>query len=842
MTDVFISYSRRDKDFVTRLHGSLAEKGRDTWVDWEDIPLTADWWKEIQGGIEQADAFVFIISPDSIRSDVCRQEIEYALANNKRFIPLLLHPITQAEDQKRVHSAINSHNWIFFREQDDFQKAFQSLVDALDTDLSNTRAHTRILVRAHEWDANKRNPSFLFQGDNLKEAEMWLAQAVGKKPAPTPLHAAFIAASRQRQIAQQRRLLVGVTAALVVSVALALLSLALFGEANTQRSIAVNNASTATVALGQAERNAATATVARGQAERNAATAVAAQQEVELQATEVSRERYNAQSIAVAGQAQVELDNPRPELGQERAVQLALEALDIRYTWQAERALALAVQSRLEQRGFTGHANEVTGVDWSPNFQGLRLLLTSSNDWTARLWDLQGNQLAELAGHTAAISRALWSPDTRLTPYSTNLIATASLDGTVRIWRVLVDANNAATVEPSFILQGHDGRILNLEWEHYLEGQPYARRLVTASEDGTAIIWDATSGQQIQRLSGHQDIINYAHWSPPVSGQAYTPRIVTASDDSTAIIWDMQSGALLLNLAGHRSAVGRAQWSPDGTRVVTGSADNTAIIWNAATGESVFTLVGHIRRITRVRWSPDGSRIVTISADGTAKIWDSSSGQLLRTLFGHENDINDVQWSPGGNRLITVSQDGTARIWQAESGGELLVFRSHEAGTSIFSLDWSPDGNYFVSAGEDGTAQLWQIWRNPRALISFAQRCCVTRSLTDEENIQFSLPTATPAFTPTPAPASCPATSVVTRLYPGARGRVIQTDNVSVRESPGISFDRIGRVAPGQTFQVIEGPMCADDMAWFEIIYGISAIRGWVAEGRDGEYFVEPVR
>jgi hypothetical protein len=63
-----------------------------------------------------------------------------------------------------------------------------------------------------------------------------------------------------------------------------------------------------------------------------------------------------------------------------------------------------------------------------------------------------------------------------------------------------------------------------------------------------------------------------------------------------------------------------------------------------------------------------------------------------------------------------------------------------------------------------------------------------------------------------------------------------------VRESPGISFDRIGRVAPGQTFQVIEGPMCADDMAWFEIIYGISAIRGWVAEGRDGEYFVEPVR
>ena len=65
MADVFISYSRRDTDFVRRLHEALNARGRDTWVDWEDIPLTAEWWEEIKTGIEATDSFVFIISPDS---------------------------------------------------------------------------------------------------------------------------------------------------------------------------------------------------------------------------------------------------------------------------------------------------------------------------------------------------------------------------------------------------------------------------------------------------------------------------------------------------------------------------------------------------------------------------------------------------------------------------------------------------------------------------------------------------------------------------------------------------------------------------------------------------------
>ncbi|MFZ4556626.1 MAG: toll/interleukin-1 receptor domain-containing protein, partial [Pseudanabaena sp.] len=65
MTDVFISYSRKDKDFVSTLHAAFERSQKNTWVDWNNIPLTSDWWAEIEKGIESADTFVFVISPDS---------------------------------------------------------------------------------------------------------------------------------------------------------------------------------------------------------------------------------------------------------------------------------------------------------------------------------------------------------------------------------------------------------------------------------------------------------------------------------------------------------------------------------------------------------------------------------------------------------------------------------------------------------------------------------------------------------------------------------------------------------------------------------------------------------
>jgi hypothetical protein len=93
VSQAFISYSRADKVFVRQLYDALATAKRDTWVDWEGIPLTARWRSEICSGIEAADNFIFVITPESVSSAACQEEIAYAKANNKRLIPIVRRPV-----------------------------------------------------------------------------------------------------------------------------------------------------------------------------------------------------------------------------------------------------------------------------------------------------------------------------------------------------------------------------------------------------------------------------------------------------------------------------------------------------------------------------------------------------------------------------------------------------------------------------------------------------------------------------------------------------------------------------------------------------------------------------
>src|SRR5687768_8036885 len=116
MTKIFISYSRRDQAFAEKLNSSLQKIGFDSWIDRVDIPPTADWWDQIEKGIEAADACVFLLSPDSIISSVCNDEINHAIKNGKRLIPLVAREVN-AQD---VHDTLRKLNWIYFRDQDDF--------------------------------------------------------------------------------------------------------------------------------------------------------------------------------------------------------------------------------------------------------------------------------------------------------------------------------------------------------------------------------------------------------------------------------------------------------------------------------------------------------------------------------------------------------------------------------------------------------------------------------------------------------------------------------------------------------------------------------------------------
>jgi WD40 repeat protein len=213
MASVFISYAREDRGFVERLHQALKSSDRDAWVDWEGIPPTAEWLNEVHTAIERAGAVIFVLSPDSIASRICRLEMDHAIRNNKRLIPVVRREFGDLDAALPPLAALN---WIFFRDTDDFDSAFAALRQAIDTDLDWVHAHTRLLLRVTEWEHKGRERSLLLRGSDLRDAEQWLSSdRPGRDPRLTQLQRDYILGSHRA--AKTRRLLLLCLTGLVVA-------------------------------------------------------------------------------------------------------------------------------------------------------------------------------------------------------------------------------------------------------------------------------------------------------------------------------------------------------------------------------------------------------------------------------------------------------------------------------------------------------------------------------------------------------------------------------------------------------------------------------------------------
>jgi len=217
MADVFISYAREDKAFAHRLCEALKQKNRETWIDAEGILPSAEWRQEIFGAIEAAGTLVQIVSPHSVESKICRDELSCAVNHNKRIIPILYAEV----EEESLPDSIRERQWIPIRESDDFDAGLASLLTALDTNIEWVRSHTRLLTRAIEWDKHARDYSYALRGVDLKKAEAAVALGDGFEPKLLPLQIDYILASRK---AATKRAALGMAAATV-----ALISVIIFG-------------------------------------------------------------------------------------------------------------------------------------------------------------------------------------------------------------------------------------------------------------------------------------------------------------------------------------------------------------------------------------------------------------------------------------------------------------------------------------------------------------------------------------------------------------------------------------------------------------------------------------
>lgn len=287
--------------------------------------------------------------------------------------------------------------------------------------------------------------------------------------------------------------------------------------------------------------------------------------------------------------------------------------------------------------------------------------------------------LLTITGHDSAVASAAFSPADGAT------VLTASEDTTARLW-------DAASGQQQMMLEGHDAELWRASYSR--DGG----RIATASHDYTARIWDAANAQHLVTIVGHENWIRSAAFSGDGA------RLVTASYDTTARVWDAAGGASMLTLS-HGDQVADAAFSPDDSRIVTACYDTAARIWDAATGQEQLVLQGHEREVVSAAFSPDGSRIVTGSHDRTARIWDAANGQHLKTLQGHGEQVRAAGFSPDGTMIVTASDDRSARLWDAATGQQLAVLDGHT--DWVFSAAFGPDGSKIVTASSDRTAKVW---------------------------------------------------------------------------------------------------------------------------------------
>ena len=259
-------------------------------------------------------------------------------------------------------------------------------------------------------------------------------------------------------------------------------------------------------------------------------------------------------------------------------------------------------------------------------------------------------------------------------------ILTASSDKTAKLW----DASSGKLIA-SF---NHQDEVKDAAFS------PDGTRILTASVDKTAKLWDAASGKLMASFE-HQGTVNAAAFSPDGA------RILTASADHSAKLWDAASGNLMASFE-HQDEVNTAAFSPDGARILTASKDKTAKLWDVASGKPIASFE-HQDSVRDAAFSRDGARILTASADKTAKLWDAASGRLIAS-FDHQDSVNDVAFSPDGSRVLTASVDKTAKLWDAASG-KLLASFAHQGW--IWRAAFSPDGTRILTASADHSAKLW---------------------------------------------------------------------------------------------------------------------------------------
>ena len=375
------------------------------------------------------------------------------------------------------------------------------------------------------------------------------------------------------------------------------------------------------------------------------------------------------------------------------SLMLAIDANRLASTEQARSALRETIVASAAQATVVHPTGEVRSARFSPN--GKRIV-TAGTDGAARVWNAMSGQSD---GDVIQKDWPLWSAE--FSPNGATIVVAGEVDGKgeATLWDVASRKQ----------IGGAMSHLLPVRSAHFSED---GTKIVTASRDGTAGVWDASTGTCIIRLPSKDGACEEAqleggHELASATFDRNGARVVTASADGVAKIWRVATGDTLQRLE-HGANLMTAAFNSDGTKVLTaGNADETVWVWDAASGDKLHSF--EHKGLWTAMFDHHGTYLATVGTDDIARIWLLSDPDQKPQELRHTGIVHTAVFSPDDSKLLTASADHRVRVWDVATGELLALYAGHSK--AVYEATFSADTSSIVSASEDGTARVWPVER-----------------------------------------------------------------------------------------------------------------------------------